>query len=167
MFTVYKKKVDHTGYDFVMGYFDTIEDIWLYFSKVYKRYKLAERFSHMVNEPYGGNEFCSIPEYCMYVVNDAGIRLSRDTLRGEFYKIYKPHDYPRFPSWGRNHHYRGFRHIRTTQERRASVHVLAEEGEPPFRAARNTHNLPNYWDDMYHSDWGQKNWKRFRKTQWK
>jgi len=54
--------------------------------------------------------------------------------------------------------YNYFRHIKTTQERRAS-----QDGWG--RPKRNLHNLPSAWDDIpRHID---RCWKRYRKTQYK
>ena len=56
-----------------------------------------------------------------------------------------------------------YRHMKTTQERRWS---LAEKDDGVrWRARRNFHNLPNAWDDWARHN--EKNWKRFRKHQWK
>ena len=64
----------------------------------------------------------------------------------------------------RGGHY--YRRPGTTAERRASF-VIAEEGEVAPRAARNAANLVNAWDDYRVSCREDRNWKRFRKTQWK
>lgn len=58
------------------------------------------------------------------------------------------------------------RRIRHMNERRWATPVL-EEGEVAPRAARNAHNLPNPWDDYGFSNQDNRNWKRFRKHQWK
>lgn len=47
-----------------------------------------------------------------------------------------------------------FRRMRTTAERRMSQIV---DGEPPPRAARNLHNLPQAWDDHLHHR--ERTWK--------
>lgn len=52
-----------------------------------------------------------------------------------------------------------YRHIRTTQERRAS-----QDGWG--RPCRNLHNLPNFWDDIVR-DSPQRSWKKHRRTQYK
>ncbi len=56
-----------------------------------------------------------------------------------------------------------FRDIKTTQEKRRSF--AAKEDGVKCRAKRNFHNLPDAWDDISRN-W-EKNWKRFRKHQWK
>lgn len=48
-----------------------------------------------------------------------------------------------------------------------SAQVIKEEGEVLPRASRNVANLPNSWDDYSISSYKVKNWKRYRKTQWK
>jgi len=67
--------------------------------------------------------------------------------------------------------WRGHRHPKTTQERRiARAHERDEDLRYygiKVRAKRNFRNLPNAWDDISHSDWGQKNWKNYRRTQYK
>lgn len=63
-------------------------------------------------------------------------------------------------------HYRYFRRPGTTPERRISF-AIAEDGEPAPRAARNATNLPNSYDDIGRSNVECRNWKRFRKQQWR
>jgi len=64
--------------------------------------------------------------------------------------------------YGRYH-----RRIATRGEHRAAANVLPEEGEPPFRGARNPRNLPSAWDDRPISGRADRSWKRFRTTRWK
>jgi hypothetical protein len=59
------------------------------------------------------------------------------------------------------------RGLRTTQERRLNAFYDAEAGEPRPRSARSGRNLPDYRDDLRRSDYGDRNWKRYRKHQWK
>lgn len=54
---------------------------------------------------------------------------------------------------------------KTTAERRLNQHI--DDDEPAARKARSGRNLPNAWDDEVKSRVGNRNWKRFRKTQWK
>jgi hypothetical protein len=63
-----------------------------------------------------------------------------------------------------------YRAIRTTSERRfvSGYEVDREEEEydvPPVRGRRK--HLPSSWDDKCRSDYGNRSWKRHRKTQWK
>lgn len=69
------------------------------------------------------------------------------------------------PFIGRHHSHRGswYRHMKTTQERRWSL--AEKEDGVRGRAKRNIHNIPNSWDDWARHN--EKNWKRFRKNQWK
>lgn len=64
-----------------------------------------------------------------------------------------------------------YRKIRTYGEHRETVALLHDEDAIEYdvkpRAKRNTHNLPNSWDDFTRSDYRNHNWKRQRKTQWK
>lgn len=59
------------------------------------------------------------------------------------------------------------RKIRTQHERRLHAFVDEEAGEPPVRARRNARNLPTANTDISRSSYGNHNWKRFRRTQWK
>jgi len=55
-----------------------------------------------------------------------------------------------------------FKKPKTTQEKKWS------EAHPEYvRAKRNRKNLPDYWDDLTRSDYGDRSWKKFRKKQWK
>lgn len=64
---------------------------------------------------------------------------------------------------GRRH----FRLVRTMNECRAAALVLPEEGEVPPRPRRNEKNIPDSWDEIHCSSRRNRNWKRYRKTQWK
>lgn len=70
------------------------------------------------------------------------------------------------PGVGRRRGGHYFRRLKTTNERRWSIPVV-EDGEPAPRARRSHKNLPNAWDDYQISSRADRNWKRFRKTQWK
>jgi len=52
------------------------------------------------------------------------------------------------------------RRVRTLQEKRAN-----QEGW--CRAKRRPHRLPDSWDDGDRTDWQDRCWKRYRKTQYK
>lgn len=64
-----------------------------------------------------------------------------------------------------------YRKIRTNNEHRYNSGYEADRYEdldlPPVRAKRNNRNLPNGWDDIEDSSYGDRCWKRHRKTQWK
>jgi len=61
---------------------------------------------------------------------------------------------------------RFFRQIRYVNALRQATQFVEDE-EPRIRAKRNQRLLPNAWDDISDGSRGQRNWKRFRKTQWK
>jgi hypothetical protein len=110
--------------------------------------------------------------FCFVATNHKGIWYSREYIRGEFRKFYKDslakfRYYNGIP--GHKYHSRGtyYRAVKTSQERRMAANVLLEENEPKWRSSRNTHNLVDRWDDIHHEDWRNRNWKRYRKTQWK
>jgi len=70
------------------------------------------------------------------------------------------------PGTGR---YRGghfYRRIRHANARRQAFWI-AEEGEVAPKPARSFKNLPDNWDDYHVSARKNRNWKRFRKTQYK
>ena len=71
------------------------------------------------------------------------------------------------PGCGRRRGGRWFRRPKTMQSRRQAGLVLNEEDERPVRARRNAANLPTSWDDWRISSLEDRNWKRFRKTQYK
>ncbi len=171
--------------DSIIDEFESIERLYDYYKLVRGRYGLESLFSHNPFELYKRNftfhrtgeqsyfydtHWCEPPEYCMVVYNENNIRLSRETLLGIFRKFDKKH-YCRMwrgmPGHKRNYRGHSYRPIRTYQERRESNNVLAEEGEPVWRARRNWVNLPNVFDDVPHLDQNDRCWKRFRKTRWK
>lgn len=74
--------------------------------------------------------------------------------------------YRRF-SGRKRRHYRFHRRFRTFQERKWAQAWDDEEDAPKVRARRNAKNLPNPWDDYPRHDWRIRNWKRYRRYQWK
>ena len=184
MLTVTKKNY-YGKKDVVIDYFANIKHVFDYFKNIYGAYNLEERFSHNPNEFYRrffdyhnipgirGYTF-DAPEYCYVITNDKGIRYSREFILGSFRKIRKDR---KFRTYRYFHYFTGYkRHRRgsgyhrkphTFQERKMSVNVLIEEGEPKWRTSRNFHNLPTSWDDIQHMDVCNDNWKRYRRTRWK
>jgi hypothetical protein len=72
------------------------------------------------------------------------------------------------PHTGRRRGYRVLRRgFRTAQERRLNAFYDAEAGEPRPRARRIGKNLPSNRDDIVRSSFADRNWKRYRKHQWK
>lgn len=71
--------------------------------------------------------------------------------------------------------YRGgwhyYRQVKTAQEYKENCSLVHNEDisfyKVKIRAKRNNNNLPNAWDDLNHQDYNYKNWKNYRKTQWK
>ena len=88
--------------------------------------------------------------------------VTRSAIRSRFYFWNGAGPVPRA---GRGRGGRLFRRIPTTQERRANV--VMEDCEPTPRRSRSGANLASSWDDRIRSDYGLRNWKHFRKNQWK
>lgn len=59
------------------------------------------------------------------------------------------------------------RRLKTTQERRLHAFYDVEAGEPKPRARRTGSNLASAFDDQIRSDADARNWKHYRKHQWK
>ncbi len=106
--------------------------------------------------------------YHEYILRDSiGNILDPDEVRAAYNKA---HPYRR--SWwyypGTKRNFRSmYRRPRTTQERRWANAWDDEEFATKVRARRNYRNLPNSWDDIPHTDWSYRNWKHYRKHQWK
>jgi hypothetical protein len=64
----------------------------------------------------------------------------------------------------RGGHY--FRRPQTLNERRQAV-AITDDGEVPPRARRNQRNLVNANDDLRIGARDIRNWKHYRRTQWK
>lgn len=86
---------------------------------------------------------------------------------------YKPKKRFRAPynSWSKKNWRKGggYRRPETQADRVAACYEVEEEFEyavSKVRAVRNAKNLPSAWDDIYRSS-PQKNWKSYRKTQYK
>lgn len=69
------------------------------------------------------------------------------------------------PWTGRSRWGRYYRRPRTAQARRMSL--VADPSDIPPRAKRNKANLRTSWDDLKRSTSGHRNWKRFRRHQYK
>lgn len=104
------------------------------------------------------------------VADQNGKLFTRDRLVGLYFDWYSTNPYRskysrrngcRKRVWG------GFRSIKTFQERKWANAWDDEDFAPKKRAARNSHNLPNSWDDFYGH--AEKSWKyqSKRKHQWK
>lgn len=58
-----------------------------------------------------------------------------------------------------------FRHPKTTQERRWSY--ADWDGQVHIRHKRRAKAIPSAWDELMRSHLKDRNWKRFRRHQWK
>jgi hypothetical protein len=70
--------------------------------------------------------------------------------------------------------YKKCRHPHTTQERRENgrrcnggIKYYDEEIVIYVRASRSFYHLPNVWDELWRGDMLDRNWKRFRKHQYR
>ena len=68
------------------------------------------------------------------------------------------------PFTGRRHLGSVYRSLRTLRSRAQAQCLDVEE---PMGRPRAWKNLPTAWDDFARADFGQKNWKRYRRTQWR
>ncbi len=177
MLTVYRKKDNHSGYDIEVGEFSNFGKLYHIFAKVYGSYQLENMFSFDPCDIWQRN--CFDVTYCFYVVDHTGVRYTREFIVGEFrkYRAIARREYynsiGKLYGYGINNYFSGHVrhrrccvHIRTIQSRREAVNVLEEEGEPKFRGSRGFHTLPSSWDAK-RCDTNDKNWKRYRKHQWK
>lgn len=162
MLTVYRKKHEHSGYDIEIGEFSDFKGLYQVFAKVYGRYQLENRFSFNPLDIW--MKSCFDIQYCFYIEDHTGLRYTKEFILGEFRK-YRP-KYSCYKYWYGKRHRRCSTHIRTIQSRREAVNVLEEEGEPKVRGSRGFHALPSSWDAK-RCDTNDKNWKRYRKHQWK
>lgn len=138
-------------------------------------------FTVMRGEGFLEREYTTTPEWIARFDNRSGTVIHPDKIRHDL-KIYKrAHRKPTFwdmrnervfefradsvPRIGKSRHCHYWRHPRTTQERRWSL-AWKEDGVMG-RASRNFHNLPTTWDDIYRASYENKNWKKFRKHQWR
>ncbi|MFZ6876546.1 hypothetical protein ACO0LF_31300 [Undibacterium sp. Di27W] len=70
------------------------------------------------------------------------------------------------PGTGKRSRTRCFRHIRYANAKRASQY-FPDEGEIAPRAVRYLNRLADAWDEHIASSRRYRNWKQFRKTQWR
>jgi hypothetical protein len=133
-------------------------------------------FSHTSN--FGGKVFERYAVYIdhLYVMRDdfGGILTAEDFATPSpcrtGWSIYRRYRFwngdgpvPGLFRW-RGRHY--FRHPRTQNERRLAF-AITDQGEVPPRARRNHRNLVNAYDDLRINAREIRNWKRYRRTQWK
>lgn len=82
-------------------------------------------------------------------------------VSSDFYKHYKYRQGP-VPGIHKHGHYIGFRHPKTTQERKQHF-----TNKKFVRAKRNANNLVDAWDDIFRSDTLSRTWKNTKKKkQW-
>ncbi len=62
---------------------------------------------------------------------------------------------------------RYYKQPRTIQERRAYFYDELSEYGVSLRLTRSARNLPDPWDDRSRADFRIRNWKRYRRTQYK
>ena len=60
-----------------------------------------------------------------------------------------------------------YRRVRNLNERKQTEEWKVDHRAPKPRARRNLRNLPDTWDDYRVASREDRNWKNFRKTQWK
>lgn len=166
-----------------IGYYDSLEDVFNGFYSSHGGYGLEKRFSFNPYEIYHNDRFIEkynfstrkvdyifVPKvYCYIIETDNGVRYSKEYIEGMF-RIFRKEirkDFRWYIATGRKWHHRGtyFRHPQTLQERREIANVYKDDGEPEFRGKRR--NIRHSWDDVVHKDVDNRNWKRFRKTQYK
>lgn len=78
---------------------------------------------------------------------------------------FRPRGRP-IPGTGKRRWGFSLRYMRTQSERRQNQPIF-EEGEPTIRGSRRIRSIPTAWEDYPRRDWDDRNWKGFRKTQWK
>lgn len=145
-------------------HFKTRADVARKYPQYWLRTRLVEEFSGKSDNTW--DNYCAADEWICeenghplmakdFVAHRAAYRSRRSQWNGEG------------PVPGISKRGRGFYHrrIHTMPERRMAS--VFDENEPGPRASRNSGNLPNSWDDLTRSDYAAKNWKTYRKTQWK
>lgn len=153
------------------------------FANQHSERNIREQFSNSNVDTFVGRGYLIyfgiwIPhkEFRKVAYNEKGKLLTVDYLIGIIRKHY---DYPvwttrrckpncphpgkkRCTHWGTY-----YRRIRTFQERKWANAWDDEDFEIKVRKPRNASNLPNSWNDIVRTDFENRNWKRYRKHQWK
>ena len=160
------------GNEQIIGFYTEEE-----FGKHFRPDEVRERFSNSSIERYKENTYLpsmdcyiKIPVFSYVAYNDKGKLLTvdylvgiskkyRNNLQRKFRRVY--HSWAK-PKW---HSGSYIRHMRTTQEKRWANAWDDEEFAPKVRARRNANNLIDVRDDIWRHN--QKNWKKFRKHQWR
>ncbi len=135
-------------------------------------------FSHFSYSPYSKGDLASAIRSSVYDTASFVMRDSRGkTLTAADFRLDKPYRSPfwrhleTYPGWGpvprtgRRSSSRYYRRPGTQAERRMAQ--VVDPSEPAPRPSRNANALPNAWDDYGRASADDRNWKRFRKTQWK
>ena len=76
----------------------------------------------------------------------------------------RPRGYP-IDGTGKRAKFRFFRRPQT-HHRRKHAYFIAEEGEPILRGRSIARGIPTAWEDLPRRSYQDRNWKKFRRTQW-
>lgn len=127
---------------------------------------------HSWDRDYTGGtwvDYYKTTHYCYVAYNSKNKIIGPDILTGLRRKYIRnrwKRYYYRYNSWSKRSNGHWYRHPKTTQERRWANAWDDEEFAPRIRTKRNARHLPNSWDDLPRGSKG-KNWKNYRKHQWK
>lgn len=110
----------------------------------------------------------SPPKHQYALIDSLGDIIDPDKVRESYNKLHPRSNNGRW-KWGRSNKASRFgsyyRHPRTFQERKWNCDM--EDGAPPPRGRRRQGTLPCDWDDRIRDSVFWKNWKYYRKHQWK
>lgn len=139
------------GYGLHRKYYDSLDDVFdhegFYYVDDYNNIKVYDYYSCQRIDP---EEIERLHKIYRKKLTKERI----DTYWGK--RPYKFRNGP-VPRTGRRSNYGYWRHPKTAQELR-NIDCFT-------RAKRK--NIPTSWDDLERGDWRDKNWKRYRKHQWK
>lgn len=94
------------------------------------------------------------------------MQVASDVLHRSYYDAYPSQGY-RGSKFGRRSYYFGRFHNHKLGSLKAATHIFKDEGEPDIRGKRKTWNIPSWYDESSHGKRQDRNWKEYRKTQWK
>ena len=173
--------------------FSSTGDVWTYRTRKAALKALGERwiannvgphfrvFSH-VSRKFDTERECWIftpnyEEYEFIMRDDVGAVVSASTFDSLIERRRRRSWWDRYGAWNGEgpvpgtRCYRGGRHYyrypQMQNERKLAALILTEEGEVGPRPARAVNNLPHSWNDFEVAARENRNWKQFRKTQWK
>lgn len=150
----------------VVWTFKSINDAAKYYNWLYNNNNVNDTFDKVQYGVYHHGERFQYTPTVHHILRDDDDNIVSMWDLWEIIKPKRKRSRYNWNSWAKRKSGKCYRHPKTTQERRMA-YAIDEEYPIKVRSKRNATNLTDYYDDVYFSYWKNKNWKKYRKHQWK